>query len=493
MIQKTTIPSISTFRYSGFVVLAVLLALPLMPMPAITSPSWLAFIGRLHPILLHFPIALIPVLTIFELFAFWKKMPVEVPYLRVTLWLGSIAIALLAAAAGYLLMASGEYGGELAQQHFWGAIGFTCLLIAAALFRFAPSPTSRIDKTSLGFLVAANLALLYTGHHGGALTHGASFLTEALPVGQALPPSIDKPREDMLVLEDLILPALDLRCVSCHNDNKSKGDLKLTSFMEMQNGGKSGNPLLVAGTPEESELFHRITLPREDDDFMPPDGKTPLREVEVALIQWWIEAGASPDMKYATGPEDSALALQLNAYIPTLQRTRAKRAESRQAFREQLADFQALAAEIGLVATVDPDSDSSLFAVSMQLPPSPVDDNTVAALVEYADAIGSLSLAASDISDDALYHIQRMTNLGSLSVTHTPINGDGLVYLNGFNNLSRINLSHTALTSANALHLLSMPALKEIYLFGTTIDPAVVDALQDYLGADVIRIEEGPH
>lgn len=496
MIQKTATPplstALSTFRYAGYILLIVLLALPLAPMPTIASPSWLAFLGRLHPIILHFPIALIPVLTIFELLVF-RKMKTEVPYLKAALWLVSILVSLLATIAGYFLMASGDYAGALAQEHFRGAIGFTCFILIAGLLGSAPTPTSITRRSSIGFLIIANLALLYTGHHGGALTHGASFLSEALPIGQALPPSIDKPREEMLVLEDLILPALDLRCVSCHNDNKSKGDLKLTSFMEMQAGGKSGNALLVAGAPEASELVHRITLPSEDDDFMPPDGKTPLRDVEVALIQWWIDAGASPDMKYASGPADSALGLQLNQYIPALQRTRAKRAQNRQAFREQLADFKKMAKGIGLVVTVDPDSDSSLFAISMQLPPQPVNDNTIAALLEYADVIGSLSLAASDISDDGLYHIQRMTNLRFLSVTNTNLDGSGLAYLNKLGNLSSINLSHTNLTSPNALHLLKMPALEEVYLFETTIAPVVIAALEDHLGANVVRIEEGPH
>lgn len=495
MIQKTANPSSSTtpaiFRYVGYILLLALIALPLAPMPAIALPSWAAFIGRLHPIVLHFPIALIPLLTVFELFVF-RKMKIAVPYLRGALWAASIFAALMAVLAGYFLMASGDYAGELAREHFWGAIGFTCLLIIASLFRFAPQSRTA-GPVSIGFLLAANLALLHTGHHGGSLTHGESFLTEALPIGKALPSFIDKPREELLVLEDLILPALDLRCVSCHNENKSKGDLKLTSFVEMQRGGKSGKELIVTGAPESSELIHRITLPQDDDDFMPPDGKTPLHDVEIALMQWWIEAGAVPDMKYEAGPADSALAFELNQYIPTLQRTRARRALNRQAFREQLANFQELANRIGLVATVDPESDSSLFAISMQLPPQPVDDNTVAALLDFAESIGSLSLAASDISDDALYHIQRMTNLRSLYVTNTALDGSGLIYLRGLNNLTSINLSHTMLTGANALHLLKLSPLRKIYLFGTAIDPAVQDALQHHLGEDVIRIEEGPH
>ncbi|HCQ40023.1 MAG TPA: hypothetical protein DIV39_12770, partial [Verrucomicrobiales bacterium] len=57
-----------------------------------------------------------------------------------------------------------------------------------------------------------------------------------------------------------------------------------------QAGGKSGEPLLVSGQPEESELFLRLT--HDDVDLrMPP--KTPLKEREISLIQNWIRQGAS--------------------------------------------------------------------------------------------------------------------------------------------------------------------------------------------------------
>ncbi len=56
-------------------------------------------------------------------------------------------------------------------------------------------------------------------------------------------------------------------------------------------GGKEG-PVMVPGAPDQSNLFHRISLSPSDKDFMPKDGKTPLTPEQTAAIQVWIKAGA---------------------------------------------------------------------------------------------------------------------------------------------------------------------------------------------------------
>jgi hypothetical protein len=36
----------------------------------------------------------------------------------------------------------------------------------------------------------------------------------------------------------------------------------------------------------------RVTLPSDDEAFMPAEGKTPLTDAQVRIIEWWIAAGA---------------------------------------------------------------------------------------------------------------------------------------------------------------------------------------------------------
>jgi len=67
--------------------------------------------------------------------------------------------------------------------------------------------------------------------------------------------------------------------------------LNLTSYQTAMRGGDSGK-VIVKGDTEQSELLRRISLPRDDDEFMPAEGKTPLNPRQVAIIRWWIAAGA---------------------------------------------------------------------------------------------------------------------------------------------------------------------------------------------------------
>ena len=56
----------------------------------------------------------------------------------------------------------------------------------------------------------------------------------------------------------------------------------------------SGAAAIVPGQPAQSELYRRITLPTDDEEFMPTDGKPALSPAQVKLIAEWITAGAKP-------------------------------------------------------------------------------------------------------------------------------------------------------------------------------------------------------
>ena len=87
-------------------------------------------------------------------------------------------------------------------------------------------------------------------------------------------------------------PIFAARCFSCHGPTDIKPICDSTVTVHLMRGGKDG--LVVrAGNVRASELFRRITLPRDHDDFMPKGGKGPLSTGQVKLIELWITAGAS--------------------------------------------------------------------------------------------------------------------------------------------------------------------------------------------------------
>lgn len=103
---------------------------------------------------------------------------------------------------------------------------------------------------------------------------------------------------DKLVFQHVILPIFEAKCNKCHNEEKSKGDLRLDSFAMAMKGGETPDNI-VPGDPDKSRTVQLISLPEDDDDHMPPDGKDQLTAEEIALIRWWVKEGASDTQKVA--------------------------------------------------------------------------------------------------------------------------------------------------------------------------------------------------
>ena len=89
-----------------------------------------------------------------------------------------------------------------------------------------------------------------------------------------------------ITYEDDVLPIFRDNCLKCHNPDKLKGDLDLTSFSGAIKGGGSG-ATLNAGDPDGSQLFKSVT--HSDEPEMPPKAK--LTDKEIGTIRQWIEGG----------------------------------------------------------------------------------------------------------------------------------------------------------------------------------------------------------
>ena len=108
-------------------------------------------------------------------------------------------------------------------------------------------------------------------------------------------------------------PALAMRllktnCLSCHNDEKSKGSLKLTTRETLLQGGEDG-VVLVPGKPEESALIK--SLAAEADPHMPP--KRQLSSAKIEVLRAWVAAGAPWDAAALAGQPSVARPVSLAA------------------------------------------------------------------------------------------------------------------------------------------------------------------------------------
>ena len=87
-----------------------------------------------------------------------------------------------------------------------------------------------------------------------------------------------------------IQPILERNCVRCHNDEKTKGGLRMDTYEEIMKGGDTEDAI-VPGNPKASELLVRIHLRPIDEGVMPDEGRA-LESPEVALLDAWVKAGA---------------------------------------------------------------------------------------------------------------------------------------------------------------------------------------------------------
>lgn len=267
-------------------------------MQEITEPFWLwQFVGRLHPLIVHFPVGLLCVALLLEIFE-WrgtnKGLRAGITAL-VGIGAGS---AVVAVALGLLLSNIEEYGGDTLDFHQWAGIATMALsLLTLFLLR-----AGRI-RWYRGLLVLTVVGVSVAGHYGAMLTHGDDYLSSVLP-GQNEPETpdfgtatialtgADQPLTDQQI-QDINLEVRSIlahNCHSCHSSTKTKGELRLDKKEFVMAGGENG-PVIVAGNPDKSEMIRRVKLPTGHKEAMPTKGKR-LTEKEVALLEFWIKKGA---------------------------------------------------------------------------------------------------------------------------------------------------------------------------------------------------------
>jgi hypothetical protein len=347
----------------------------------------------------------------------------------------------------------------------------------------------------VGGLLISNVAVAYTSHLGGSLTHGEEYLTEYFPLIMSKQAN-DPVKHDsaMLIYEDMIQPVFEAKCISCHNDSRAKGEFSMTSYQKMLKGGESGKAGIVPGNADSSELYRRLLLPEEDDDRMPPKGKTPLTDPELNLIKMWIAGGARPTERVQDMRRNAAANTVISKIVPELKKYRMKQQIARHRSIQLKRSLDTLARKLNVSIEADSTADEdNMYMLTMKFPPARFTGDQFRELAPYGDVFSKLSLVSSGIEDDGLYHIAQMRNVKALYLQKTNINGSGIVFLQDMEKLEILNLSYTKLDDKAALDLLKIPNLREVYLFQTKTSPDVIKALQAYKPTLRILMEEGPY
>jgi uncharacterized membrane protein len=439
------------------------------------------FFGHLHPLLVHLPIGLVLLVAFLELLARSTRFKHANANTGIILAL-AVPAAAIAALCGFLLSQSGGYQDKLLQWHKWYGIATAVACgIAAVFYRL---DLKRAYRWSLFPMVAL---LVLAGHYGGSLTHGSDYFTRYAPVSfrswfakqpKAAPAQTNHVEVAALpAFSGVVQPILQQNCVSCHGPEKSKGGLRLDSVQAVLKGGKSG-PVVVAGKSAESDLIKRIRLPLTDDDHMPPNGKPQPGVDDLALLQWWVDAGVAADKKIG----------ELKAPPRITQILAAKVGAPAPAPVEKVVAPKPLNDILGQSAGL---FDGQNIAITPLSPKDPwlqcnasvagtnFGDKDLAKLSPVGANLRWLDLGGTAITDAGLSQLADMPNLTRLHLERTHITDAGLASIARLRHLEYLNLYGTEVSDAGLDQLQSMGKLKQLYLWQTKVTPAAGKAFAE--------------
>lgn len=440
-----------------------------------TPSETLLFVGRFHPALVHLPIGLIVLVFFLEVLALWPRFKQA----RVNNGL-ILALAVLASAGsalcGWFLSLGGDYNAQILSWHKWTGLGVAgaCLLaFALRSLRLGVAYGITLTVTFIGLAVAS--------HFGGSLTHGSDYLTRYAPEplrrwlgGSPKPASLnpDSSGTNQSVFVAAVLPILERNCVNCHGPEKAKAELRLDTLESIRKGSEHG-PILEPGHGGNSAMIKRLLLPVAHEDHMPPEGKPQLTSDEIALLQWWIDAGAPGDKSVAElkPPANIQRLLSAKPAAPAVATAVAAVAPKPQSELLPLTDQ--LTSDLGISITALSPTEP-WFQCNASLAKTNFGDAELAKLAPLALNLRWLDLAGTRVTDTGLVQVAAMKHLTKLHLERTTITDAGLTNLSDLPELEYLNLYGTPITDEGLVHLKPLSRLRQLYLWQTKVSTNAV-------------------
>ncbi len=467
------------------VAVATCAALGADPQPA--GPDWWRFLGRLHPVLVHFPIGLLIAAVFLELihalFGRERGRPGGAGLWCVVLGALGAGAAAWAGWTNADVETHGRAVASLIETHRWLGIA-TCAvagLVALLGLGALRAPGKLTGVYRVGVVLGA-IMVGVAGHWGGTIVFGDGYLTAGLfppkpadqtaPIVEPAPALTPDGRVRTVDFATQIAPIFEARCIECHGPRRAKGRLRLDDRRYVLDEPDEDERVILPGDADASELVYRITLPHGDPDIMPPEDG-PLSDDQIELIRTWIDEGAAWGAIAIAPPTAEEPTSEPPAPVGEPE---APAVEPSDAAAEAPADPASIEAalealrEHGAVATRIA-QDADWVEVRLDLLDRDVTDADLAMLEPLAPVLASLDLTGTDVTDAGLEHVARLAHLRSLRLGRTTITDAGLVHLTSLTELEYLNLIATPVTDAGLSMLTDLPALRRLYVWGTETTP----------------------
>lgn len=460
-------------------------------------PDIVRFIGHFHPVLLHLPIGVFALILFQELGAiFGGRGRVAGPGSLFPMFFGA-ASAIVAVIAGFLLYQG--HGSEyvenpLAERHLWGGLIFAVLAVLTFIFK-AWSVGLSANPAWYRLLLFGSLGVMtFASHDGASITHGKGYLTQYAPaplrkifgLEAGKPAAPAKALGEQVVYEDIVAPILERRCVQCHKESKAKGKFRMDTYELLVKGGKEGSGL-EPGKADESAIITRISLPKDDDEHMPPEGKPDIEAPEVVVLKWWINSGADPHKKLAEieAPAEvkdaltklSGMAAAVASQEPAHAAAPAAAAGPDENLKKAVAD---LTKQFPGAVTFESQESPlvSFTAVSLR---GKMDDETFGKIGPVLPHLATVDLSATKITDKSVATLAGAKQLRMVRLSETGVTDGSIDTLLKLPTLESINFYGTKVTDAGILKLAALPNLKRLYIWQTAVTPEAVKTLKEKL------------
>ncbi|HLK28519.1 MAG TPA: DUF2231 domain-containing protein [Puia sp.] len=449
--------------------------------------DWALFFGRFHPLLVHIPIGIILFAALLNIIEAYKKSKLLSVAIDIAL-LASFVSAALAVVSGLLLSSGGGYNNNTLFWHKWIGISVAVLILIVWIIRRRENPDSQFLKISLSswLLYLSIVFISIGGHLGGNMTHGDGYLTRYMPgflksifasKAAPQPKKIIPPLDSVVVFTDIIQPILNAKCVSCHNPDKLKGELDLSNIETIMKGGKSGNTI-VAGDIGKSELFHRITLPKESSKYMPADNRPALTPIEIGFIKRWIESGADYTKNITAQETDNKTKYLIAAYlgIDAENNLEIKLPEVAPADSVALRQLKEMKIIIRSVT-----SKSNLLEASFVMAQK-ASSTQIHAMIEKLSAIKEqlyqLDVSNCGIGQEEIKMISGFTRLNKLEIQKNNLTDESIEPLSALQQLTILNAGQNNLTDKSINVFKKISSLQKINLWQTQVTDQDIKDLQ---------------
>jgi hypothetical protein len=312
--------------------------------------------------------------------------------------------------------------------------------------------------------------------------------------------------------EKEIWPIIESTCLECHQAphekngkvKKPKAGLRLDGAWAILAGSDDGS-ILTAAKSSESSLYLRVTLPSDDDDFMPPKDKgDPLTKTELALLKKWIDDGA--DFGGWEGSQEGRSGGAASATTPTMTPTMTEPTASAP------VTATAAAAATPFIAIVTPTQElynrlatglsapeeklwepitkvggrvqklsdaSPLLSVDFRAGAASVDDAMIAPVAALGEQVAHLDLSKTSVTDEGLVVLKSLPRLVKLDLSRSAISDAGMAHLAGLKELRTLNLYETAVTDASIETIQALPTLEAVYLWKSKVSEAGAKKLRE--------------